>query len=116
MSKISHTAAVVLANDLRTVFGSFDTAMQDTARLVGTFLETASGADLPPASTQRALRSMSEVLTKAVEGRGDLIAAQRVMVSIKGNSNLDVVDLGCWQAFTTGVAPDEVRGALPAAA
>lgn len=112
MHKINNAAARVLADDLRAAFGSIDTSLQDTARLVGTFMETATSSDLAPSSTQRALRSMGDLISKAIDGRGDLIAAQRVMVSIKENSNLEVVDIGCWQGRLADAAkakPEKVQ-------
>lgn len=39
---------------------------------------------------------MRDTLNKQIDSRADMIAAQRALVMIKRNSNLDVHDYGCW--------------------
>jgi hypothetical protein len=96
MPKFNPAAGQVVADDLRATFESLDHSVQNSARLMSTFIETCEGSGLAPSASQRALRAIGDTISKVIEGRGEMINAQRVMVSIKGNSNLDVYDYGCW--------------------
>jgi hypothetical protein len=117
MPKFNPAAGQVVADDLRAAFESLDTSVQNAARLISTFLETCDGSGLAPSASQRALRAMGDSISKVIEGRGEMINAQRVLVSLKGASNLDVYDYGCWilndeQPAITAVQPQGQR--LPA--
>jgi hypothetical protein len=95
MPKFNPAAGQVVADELREAFVSIDTSVHDRARLMTTFIEAVKGSDLPPARSQRALRSLAASLNKCVESRADMIEAQKVMITIKNDSNLDVYDFGC---------------------
>lgn len=101
MPKFNPAAGQVVADELRVAFASLDTSVHDGARLMTTFIEAMKDSDLPPARSQRALRALTASLHKSVESRADMIDAQRVMVAIKGDSNLDVYDFGCWMGSAT---------------
>ena len=113
MPKFNPAGGQLVADDLRATFKSIDAGLHDAARLVSTFVEVCANSDLPPSRSQKALRAMSNSLAKAVDSRGDMIDAQRVLVAIKGDSNLDVYDFGCLmfpygndqQAPVTGKSP-----------
>lgn len=113
MPKFNPAAGQVVADDLRAAFESLDNSVQNAARLISTFLETCEGSGLAPSASQRALRAMGDSISKVIEGRGEMINAQRVLVSLKGNSNLDVYDYGCWMlndekpATTAALSPDQ---------
>ncbi|MDX3901589.1 MAG: hypothetical protein QHC40_13940 [Sphingobium sp.] len=109
MPKFNPAAGQVVADDLRTTFESLDVSVQNTARLMSTFLESCEGSGLAPVVSQRALRAMGASISKIIEGRGEMINAQRVLVSIKGSSNLDVYDYGCFmQAQSSPATKDAV--------
>lgn len=95
MPQFNPAAGQVVADELRDAFTSIDMSVHDRARLMSTFIEAVKGSDLPPSRSQRALRSLASSLSKCVESRADMIDAQRVMIAIKGESNLDVYDFGC---------------------
>lgn len=96
MPKFNPAAGQVVADELRASFDSLDVAVYDRARLFTTFLEAIRGSDLPPSRSQRALLALESSIQKSLGSRGDLIDAQRAMVVIKDDSNLDVYDFGCW--------------------
>ncbi|MCI4589570.1 hypothetical protein MOK15_05630 [Sphingobium sp. BYY-5] len=96
MPEFNPAAGQVVADELRDAFVSLDTSVHDSARLMTTFLEAMKGSDLAPSRSQRALRALAASLNKSVESRADMIDAQRVMVAIKRDSNLDIYDYGCW--------------------
>ncbi|OJY61929.1 MAG: hypothetical protein BGP16_15465 [Sphingobium sp. 66-54] len=95
MPTFNPAAGQVVADEIRTTFDSVDTAVHDSGRLLTTFIEAIRGSDLPPSRSQHALRSLAAGLVKAIDSRAEIINAQRVMVSIKANSNLDTLDFGC---------------------
>lgn len=96
MPKFTQAAGQIVASDIRSTFESIDRAVHDAARLTTDFIEACVGAELAPARSQRVLKSLSDGIAKVVDGRGDMIQAQRTLVTIKDNSNLDVYDFGCW--------------------
>jgi len=106
MPKFNPAAGQVVADELRSSFDSLDVAVYDRARLFTTFLETIRGSDLPPSRSQRALLALEKSLQKSLGSRGDLINAQRAMVAIKADSNLDVYDFGCWMGGIFGAAKE----------
>lgn len=85
----------LVADDLCSTFRSVDNSLHDAARLVSTFVEVCANSDLPPARAQKVLRAMSNSISRAVDMRADVIEAQRVLVTLKQNSNLDIYDFGC---------------------
>lgn len=101
MSNFNPSAGQVVADDLRSAFNGIDMGVQNTARLVNTFIEGYSGSDLAPSRSQRALKAMAISMTRSIESRESLIDAQRALVAIKGDSNLDVYDFGCWMGNAT---------------
>lgn len=96
MAHFNPAAGQVVADDLKASFEMIDRTVLSAARLVTTFMETCAGSDLPPIASQRALASMRDSIVKQIDSRADMIAAQKAMVAIKRNSNLDVHDYGCW--------------------
>jgi hypothetical protein len=96
MSNFNPAAGQIVADELRTAFNSLDVSVHDSARLMTTFVEAITGTDLPPARAQHALRALTQSISKAVESRGEMINAQRALIAIKGSSNLDVYDFGCF--------------------
>lgn len=100
MPEFTVAAGQTVASDIRNAFESLDRAVHDAAQLASNFVEACKGSDLPPSRSQRVLKSLADSMTKAVESRADMIQAQRTMVSIKDNSNLEVYDFGCWMDET----------------
>lgn len=109
MPTFNPAAGQVVADELRTAFTSVDNTLHDAARLLSTFIEAYRGSDLPPSRSQRALLALASSITKSTESRGDMIDAQRAMVAIKADSNLDVYDFGCWMGAATA---EPARGQL----
>ena len=94
-----------VAKDLADVFGSFDAAILDVARLTTSIMETKQTAvGVTEAQSQRFIDSVADGFSKAVEGRRSIVAAQRALVLLKQGSNLDVYDFGC-------LGVDELQGA-----
>lgn len=100
MSKFTVAAGQTVASDVRAVFESLDRAALDTVRLTSDFIEALTNSELPPSRSQRVLKSLAAGLNKVVEGRADMIQAQRTLVTIKDNSNIAVYDFGCWMDET----------------
>lgn len=96
MPTFTQAAGQTVASDIRSTFDSVDRAVYDAARLTTDFIDACVGSELPPSRSQRVLKSLTDGITKIVDGRADMIQAQRTLVSIKGGSNLDVYDFGCW--------------------
>lgn len=96
MPKFTQAAGQTVASDVRSAFDSLDRAVHDAARLATDFIEACAGSELPPARSQRVLKSLADGIAKVVDGRADMVQAQRTLVSIKTGSNLDVYDFGCW--------------------
>lgn len=96
MPKFTQAAGQTVASDIRSTFDSLDRAVYDAARLATDFIDACVGSELPPARSQRVLKSLADGIAKVVDGRADMIQAQRTLVSIKTGSNLDVYDFGCW--------------------
>jgi hypothetical protein len=96
MPKFTQAAGQTVASDVRSAFDSLDRAVHDAARLATDFIEACVGSELPPARSQRVLKSLADGITKFVDARADMVQAQRTLVSIKTGSNLDVFDFGCW--------------------
>lgn len=85
-----------VAKDVRSVFASADSALHDAARLMIDFLVATEQADVCPAKTQKTLKAVSASIERIIEGRAELIRAHQTMTVLKDNSNLEVVDFGCW--------------------
>lgn len=96
-----------VAADINTMFGSVDTAILDTARLTASVMETKQGSDISPAKSQRVLDSLSAGFAKFVDGRKEMVAAHRALVVIKGESNLQVEDYGCYSVGLQAQAAQE---------
>lgn len=100
MPKFTQAAGQTVASDIRSTFDSFDRAVYDAARLATDFIDACAGSQLPPVRSQRVLKSLADGIAKVVEGRADMVQAQRTLVAIKTGSNLDVYDFGCWMDDT----------------
>jgi len=100
MPKFTQAAGQTVASDIRSTFDSLDRAVYDAARLATDFIDACTGSELPPARSQRVLKSLADGIAKVVDGRADMVQAQRTLVSIKTGSNLDVYDFGCWMDDT----------------
>lgn len=96
MPNFNPIAAQIVADDIRTSFSGLDTSMQDSANILKIFVEAVSAADLPPSQSQRTISALGNSIMKSIESRAHMIEAQRAMVLLKGKSNLDVFDFGCW--------------------
>lgn len=93
---ISEAGGRTVASDIETAFGSVDLAILDAARLTASVMETKQTAVVPPAKFQRVVDSLSSSLVKIIEGRKDMVAAHRSLTVLKDESNLEVLDFGCF--------------------
>lgn len=113
MPKFTVAAGRTIASDVNSAFASLDVALLSAARLTVSMMEGQMGSDLPPSKGQRALNAVVSSMSRVVEGRRDMVSAHMSLVAIKGESNLDVVDLGCtegplFRAFASDAPRDAV--------
>ena len=80
----------------------------DAARLTTSVMETKQGAAVSPGQSQKVLDSLTAGMSKIVDGRRDMVSAHRSLVVIKGESNLDVEDYGCF-TVDANAAQEPVR-------
>lgn len=101
MTKLTEATGVVLSAGITQLFHSKDQHLLDQMRLTVNILEGTANSGLHPRSKQLLLEHMQSAQIAELDGRKHLIRAHRQMIAIKSQSNLDVVDYGCW-----GPGPD----------
>lgn len=94
--QFSEAGGRTVASDITSMFASVDQAVHDTARLTTSFMETVASSDTPPVRTQKVLEDLSAGFSKVVEGRKAMVSAQKSLILMKQQSNLDVYDFGCY--------------------
>lgn len=109
MHQFKKASALVIAEDLRSTFGSVDDAIASGSRLLGSIVDTARESRLNASDAQRLYEDMASGLSTVVKGRREIVGAMKRMTLLKRQSNLETVDIGCdnpWEAFvpTTGQA------------
>lgn len=95
MHKFDKGAALVIAGDLRSTFGSVDDAIVNGTRLFGSIVETARASHLNATESQRLYTMVAAGLSSVVQGRAEIVDAMKQMTVLKRNSNLETVDIGC---------------------
>jgi hypothetical protein len=88
-------AGAVVAADVQNAVASVDDALLSGARMCVSVLEAAQGSTLPPAQSQKVLRSITAGMTAVVEGRAEIVAAVRALSAIKAQSNFAPEGYGC---------------------
>lgn len=97
--------ALVLGDDLRTMFADIDRAYLSGLRAAGTIVETFEGAGLQASQAQRVHVKMLESLTRVIEGRGDMVGVVSRLLAMKSQSNIAETDVGCpWPWYDVGAA------------
>jgi hypothetical protein len=95
MLKIEENTGLVVAEDTKTTIAAIDHAILSKTRLASSILEASGQSGLPMAHSQKLLEGMARGFEHLVAGRGDMLAVVRHLTTIKGRSNLEVVDFGC---------------------
>lgn len=95
MLKINENTGLVIAEDTRSAIVAIDRAILSETRLTMSIIEASEQIGLPAAQSQKLLESMARSFDHLVAGRADMLAVVRHLNSIKGRSNLNVVDYGC---------------------
>lgn len=114
MHQFSAEAVRAVAHDVRSVFTNADSTVADAARLMIHFLEATQQGDVGPVQTQKTLKAVSASIEHVLEGRAQLIRAHQSMTVLKDDSNLAVVDFGCWFGREGSIPPQLVS--VPVAA
>lgn len=105
MHQFSVESVQAVARDVRSVFASADSTLLDAARLMTDFIIATQQADVGPIQTQKTLKAVSASIDRMIEGRAELIRAHQTMTVLKDDSNLAVVDFGCWFGRKTDGKP-----------
>lgn len=95
MLKIEQTTGMVIAEDLKASIKAIDHALLQETRLTGSLIEAGDQIGLPIAHSQKLLEGMARGFEHLVAGRADMLAVVRQVNTIRGQSNLEVVDFGC---------------------
>jgi len=95
MFKIEENTGLVVAEDTKTTIAAIDRAILSETRLASSIIEASEQSGLPIAQSQKLLEGMARGFEHLVAGRGDMLAVVRHLTTIKGRSNLEVVDYGC---------------------
>lgn len=95
MLKIQENTGLVVAEDTKSTIAAIDRALLSETRLAGSILEASEQAGLPMAHSQKLLEGMARGFDRLVAGRADMLAVVRHLTTIKGRSNLEVIDYGC---------------------
>lgn len=88
-------AGAVVAADTRNAVAAVDDALLNSARLIASVIEATQGSNLPVGESQKLLVSITSGLQSVLDGRGDMVAAIRQMIDLKGRSNFAPMDFGC---------------------
>lgn len=105
MHQFSVESVQAVAKDVRSVFASADSTLLEAARLMVNFISATTQADVGPAQTQKTLKAVSAGIDRMIECRAELIRAHQTMTVLKDDSNLAVVDFGCWFGRKTDAKP-----------
>lgn len=95
MLKIEKNTGLVVAEDTKSAITALDRAILSETRLTTSIIEASEQVGLPMAQSQKLLESMARGFDHLVAGRADMLAVVRHLNTIKGRSDLEVVDYGC---------------------
>lgn len=107
MIELKQGAGLVVAGEIRNALSAVDDALLNSARMCVSVIEATQGANIPAQQTQQLLRSITAGMSAVVDGRDEIVAALKHMLTIKGQSNLAPVDYGCPDGWTRAEAPVE---------
>jgi hypothetical protein len=112
MLKIQENTGLVVAEDTKSTIAAIDRAILSETRLTGSILEASEQSGLPIAQSQKLLEGMARGFEHLVAGRADMLAVVRYLTTIKGGSNLKVVDFGCPDGLGASLTAPATTGEL----
>jgi predicted transcriptional regulator len=95
MQNVEKNIGALVAAESKDAISALDQAIVSKLKLCMTVVEGAAASNIPVASTQKLLQSMSTGLSNIVAGRADMAQTIRVLSSIQKHSNLKTVSYGC---------------------
>jgi hypothetical protein len=95
MQNFDVNVGTLVAADTQGTLKALDDAILSELKLCTTLVEAIQGGDVPIASSQKILSSVTSGLSHIVAGRGEMATAVRQLTILKRDSNLSVYDYGC---------------------
>lgn len=95
MQNVEKNIGTLVAADSKEAISAIDQAIVSKLKLCMTVVEGAAASNIPVASTQKLLQSMSSGLSNIVAGRADMAQTIRFLGCIQRQSTLKTVSYGC---------------------
>lgn len=95
MHTIKDNIGTLIAAETKGTLSAIDTAILNELRLCTSVVEAIETTNLPVASTQKLLQTLSNGLSHFVAGRGEMAQTVRTLTAIKSGSNLRETSYNC---------------------
>lgn len=95
MTHIKEQTARVVASDTQSMLTAIDNALLQQVRLCASVIEATGETELPVITTQKLYSSLSNGISRIVEGRAEAATSIRHLQAIQSRSNLRETSFGC---------------------